>query len=181
MQKVPEPFNDLIIAIDRSQKSVKTKKGKSVKVTVYSWVDIPETKLPELIANIGRDRDWLKHAKEQNKGYKHKFENKFLKIRPLLNRVEITPNQRLIKERLEKESYKLVLLEDKLYEKKGFPTEKAMRESIAKKHKTYKYLMTTADNVAYFGRAIYEERYTHERKLSEIKALLRKLGINLVE
>ena len=42
--------------------------------------------------------------------------------------------------------------------------------------------MLVADNVAYFGRELYEKKYDNKPlSKAEIKARLRKLGINLIE
>lgn len=170
---------DLIIAIDRSQKRLQ-----KTRVTIYSWVEIRKGSNHQRLKRTG---GWLRHVaelpKDQRAGYRKKFYDKFpTKIRPFFDKVEITPNPNVFKKRLEGREYGILLLEDKLYEKQKLPTNKAIKESIAKKNADYRPIMLVADNVAYFGREVYEKKYNNKPiPLAEIKARLRKLRIKLVE
>ncbi len=170
---------DLIIAIDRSQKRLQ-----KTRVTIYSWVEIKKGSNHQRLKRTG---GWLRHVaelpKNQRIGYRKKFYDKFpTEIRPLFGKVEITPNLNIFKKRLESREYSILLLEDKLHEKQKLPTNKAIKESTAKKNANYRPIMLVADNVAYFGREVYEKKYENKpASLTEIKARLRRLGIKLIE
>ncbi len=178
-KKTNPPISDLIIAIDRSQKRLQ-----KTRVTIYSWVEIEAGPRHQELKQKG---GWLKHVaelrKEQRTGYRKRFQEKFpTQLRPLFNRVDISPNPRVFKKRLETQNYKILLLEDKLYEKQKFPRDRAIPENQAKKDPNYRPVMLVADNVAYFGRELYEKKYDNKPlSKAEIKARLRKLGINLIE
>ena len=178
-KKTNPPISDLIIAIDRSQKRLQ-----KTRVTIYSWVEIGAGPRHQELKQKG---GWLKHVaelrKEQRTGYKKRFQEKFpTQLRSLFNRVDISPNPRVFKKRLETQNYKILLLEDKLYEKQKFPRDRAIPENQAKKDPNYRPVMLVADNVAYFGRELYEKKYDNKPlSKAEVKARLRKLGIDLIE
>lgn len=161
-------MKDIIIALDRSLGKRK----------IYSLVIMNETNLPQ----FNQKASWLKHISELPKrermSYLRKFPERYQNLKPLLHKVELTPFFSDIAPTIENSipSVGLVIVDDAVLNKqlKAYANQKnVLRESIAKNRKKFRLLVLLADNLAYYGREVFENTKT----LTAFKRELRRRGI----
>ena len=158
----------LLIAIDRSVGQRK----------MYSLIIIDENNIQE----FNQKASWLKHISELPKRertpYLRKFPQRYQNLKPYLQRVEITPFFSDIAPIIEELSNAagVLIIDDTVLNKqlREYAERKnVLKESTAKKRKKFRGLVLLADNLAYYGREIFEET----KNMRTFKQELRKRGI----